>query len=112
MKLRYWLFALMIVADLGSTGCLFGRRDECCGEKRGLFSFLHRRKTNGMNGGMECGTPCSSCDVTGMSTSSGAMLAAPPGPPDERLGQPAVNRPWDGTGTPPPAPLPKTNPTR
>ena len=115
MKLRHWIFGLIILTQFASSGCmLFGRRNNCCGERKGLFGFLHKHRNveNGiaMPGGMECGTGCSSCggDFPGMAVSGGPMFVPPGGLPDERLGAPAVNRAWEGQG-PPPAPMPKTN---
>jgi hypothetical protein len=113
MKLRYWIFGLIILTQVASSGCmLFSRRNDCCGERRGLFSFLtKRRHTQGgvlMSGGMDCGAPCTAWgDAPAFPVSGGPMFA---GPPDERLGAPAVNRPWDGQGAPPATPLPKSNP--
>lgn len=113
MKLRRWLFGLLILTQVASSGCMLFHRDRCaCGERRGLFGFLTKHRGEGgvmMSGGMECGAPCTTCgggDFPGM---AGPMFAGPGLPPDERLGAPAANRPWEGPGAPP-AQLPKSNP--
>jgi hypothetical protein len=110
MKLRRWLFALLILSQVATSGCsLFNRRDDCCGERRGLFGFGKHRSGNGTMSGMECCTPCSSSghgDFPGMTMAGPGPMMVPAGAPDERLGVPAANRPWDGQGSPP-AQLPK-----
>jgi hypothetical protein len=114
MKRKYLVLGLLVATQFASSGCALFRRDDCCGERRGLFGGLFHRKSNG--NGMECGMPCNTCGtgevqgtaMMGGPMMGGPMLAAPGVPPDERLGPPAANRPWEGPGAPPPAQMPKT----
>jgi len=116
MKLRRWMFGLMMLSLAASSGCQLFHRDRCAcgGERRGLFGFLGKRRVEScgiaVGGGMDCSAPgCATCGGGGeMPMMNAPMFAGPAGAaPDERLGAPAANRAWDGTGAPP-AQLPKT----